>query len=120
VNFYGPAKVGGDVIGRDKNVYGDEVRGDKVVGDKIEGHVGDVGAGAQVAIGKQIQQTGVQAATGLTPSERATIIDWLTELKHQLANADVPEHKRIAGHPAGPMKSKPRSTAGNSLASLCA
>jgi hypothetical protein len=97
VNFHGPAKVSGDVVGRDKNVFGDEVRGDKVTGDKIEGHLGNVGAGAQVAIGKQIQQTNVQATTGLTPSERAEIVYWTAELRHQLANADVPENKKIAG-----------------------
>lgn len=51
----GNVSTGGDLIGRDKVVHGDEVKGDKVQGSKAGGDViiGTVGAGAQhVAIGK--------------------------------------------------------------------
>lgn len=46
--------VGGDFIGRDKVVYGDEVHGDKVMGDKIGGDkitIGDV-RGTNISIGR--------------------------------------------------------------------
>ena len=95
VNFYGPANISGDTVGRDKNVYGDEIRGDKVRGDKIEGHVGDVGSGAQVAVGKQIQQTITYGLTELTAVERAEIEHLLTELKNQLSSLDIPQHKKL-------------------------
>jgi hypothetical protein len=83
--------VHGDVVGRDK------VLGDKVAGDKIEAQLGDVGPGAQVAIGKQIQQTITQAPTELTAAERAEIARLLAELKSQLASLDIPESKKLVG-----------------------
>jgi hypothetical protein len=97
VNFYGAANVGGDVVGRDKNVYGDEIQGDKVGGDKIEGQIGNAGSSAQVAIGKQIQQTIRQDPVELTAAERAEIEHLLTDLKHQLANLDLPQETKLVG-----------------------
>ena len=38
VNISGDVKIGGDVVGRDKVVHGDEVRGDKIGGDRINRH----------------------------------------------------------------------------------
>lgn len=91
VTSHGHTQVHGDVVGRDK------VLGDKVTGDKIEAQVGDVGPGAQVAIGKQIQQTITQAPTELTAAERAEIARLLAELKSQLASLDIPESKKLVG-----------------------
>lgn len=97
VNFYGRAEVHGDVAGRDMIIHGDEVRGDKVAGDKIEGHVGDVGPGAQVAIGKQIEQTIAQAPMELSTAERVELQRLLAELKNQLVKLDIPESKKVVG-----------------------
>lgn len=97
VTFHGDTEVHGDVVGRDKIVHGDEVRGDKVTGDKIDGQVGDVGPGAQVAIGKEIKQTITRAPTELTTAERVEIVRLLAELKNQLASLDIPEKKKLVG-----------------------
>jgi len=83
---------GGTLVGRDKIVQGDEVRGDK-----IEGHVGDVGSGAQVAIGKDIKQTITQARTELSAAERSEIARLMAELKGQLASLDILEGKKLVG-----------------------
>lgn len=91
VALHGHTQVHGDVVGSDK------VLGDKVTGDKIEAQVGDVGPGAQVAIGKQIQQMITQAPTELTAAERAEIARLLAELKSQLASLDIPESKKLVG-----------------------
>ena len=72
-------------------------RGDRVGGDKIEGHVSGVGAGGQVAIGKQISQVITQAPVELTAAERAEVERLLTELKNQLASLDIPENKKLVG-----------------------
>lgn len=56
---------GGDFVGRDKVVHGDEIRGDKVQGHKAGGDmiVATVGAGAQnVAIGRNIGQMRIETA----------------------------------------------------------
>lgn len=98
VVFHGDhVTVGGDIVGRDKVVHGDEVRGDRVEGDKIEGLVGDVGSGAQVAIGKQINQTTTQASMELIDAEHAEIERLLAELKNQLASLDIPESHKLVG-----------------------
>jgi len=97
VTFHGDTEVHGNVVGCDKIVHGDEVRGDKVTGDKIEGQVGDVGPGAQVAIGKQIKQTIAQAPTELTAAERVELEHLLAELKNQLARLEIPENKKVVG-----------------------
>jgi hypothetical protein len=47
---------GGDFIGRDRIVHGDEVRGDKVSGDYISGQVG--AGSSDVIIGKNIRKSG--------------------------------------------------------------
>jgi hypothetical protein len=83
---------GGDFVSRDKIVYGDEVRGDK-----IEGHVGHVGAGAQVAIGKQIDQTITHAPAALTAVERLDVERLVAELQDQLAGLDIPHTKKLVG-----------------------
>lgn len=108
VTFRGNAEVHGDIAGRDitknstfnvhvEEVHGDKVEGDKVEGDKIEGHVGDVGSGAQVAIGKQIKQTIAQAPMELTTAERVELDHLLAELKNQLARLEIPENKKVVG-----------------------
>jgi uncharacterized caspase-like protein len=51
---------GGNVIGRDKVVQGDEIHGDKVMGDKVGGDritVGDISGSTGVAIGRGAQAT---------------------------------------------------------------
>ncbi len=96
VNFSGgPVTIGGDVVGRDKIVHGDQVRGDK-----IEGHVGAVGAGAQVAIGKQIDQTMTSPAALLSAAERAEVDGLLAQLRDRLAQLEAPEGKKLAGREA--------------------
>jgi len=97
VTFHGDAEVHGDVVSRDKIVHGDQVRGDKVTGDKIEGHLGDVGPGAQVAIGKDISQTITQTPIELTTAERLELEHLLAELKNQLARLEIPENKKVIG-----------------------
>jgi len=92
VTFHGTATVHGDVVARDKIVHGDKVRGDK-----IEGHVGNVGPGAQVAIGKGISQTAVQVPIQLAATEREEIGRLLAELGNQLARLEVPENKKVVG-----------------------
>lgn len=72
----GNVTTAGDFVGRDKVVYGDEIKGDKIGGDKVmrdkmAGHradgdiiIGTVGAGASnVAIGKNITQQNLGAPT---------------------------------------------------------
>jgi hypothetical protein len=57
---------GGDFVGRDKVVHGDEVHGDKVGGDKVEGDkitVGDV-SGTGIAIGRGAQAAVTQGLGG--------------------------------------------------------
>jgi hypothetical protein len=54
---------GGDFVGRDKVVHGDEVHGDKVLGDKVGGDkitVGDISGSTGVAIGRGAQSTVTQ------------------------------------------------------------
>jgi hypothetical protein len=53
---------GGEFVGRDKIVHGDEVRGDKVGGDKIT--VGDISGSSGVAIGRGAQATVKQGLGG--------------------------------------------------------
>ena len=55
---------GGDFVGRDKVVKGDEVHGDKVGGDKIS--VGDISGSSGVAIGRGAQ---VSVSHGLSGDE---------------------------------------------------
>lgn len=94
----GNVRTGGDFIGRDKVVHGDEVKGDKVLGDKVlgdkvQGHkaggdviVATVGAGAKnVAIGKHIQQT-INELGAPTPDDRRTIEQHFERLATLLNN----------------------------------
>jgi hypothetical protein len=103
VTFHGDTKVHGDMAGRDIikdnifNVHVEEVHGDKVEGDKFEGHLGDVGPGAQVAIGKDISQTITQTPIELTTAERLELEHLLAELKNQLARLEIPENKKVIG-----------------------
>lgn len=103
----GNVRAGGDFIGRDKIVHGDEVKGDKVLGDKvlgdkIQGHkaggdviVATVGVGAKgVAIGKNIQQT-INELGAPTPADRQTIEQHFAQILAQLNKADL--EPRIAG-----------------------
>jgi len=61
---------GGDFIGRDKVVKGDEVHGDKVGGDKIS--VGDISGSSGVAIGRGAQ---VSVSHGLNGDEIGRIFE---------------------------------------------
>ena len=65
----GNVSVGGEFVGRDKIVHGDEVKGDKIGGDKIQGNVtiGTVGNNARnVAIGSNITQIVTENASQST------------------------------------------------------
>lgn len=93
----GNVRTGGDFIGRDKIVHGDEVKGDKVQGPKAGGDViiATVGAGAKnVAIGKEIQQT-INELGAPTPADRQTIEQHFVQLLAQLNKANL--EPRIAG-----------------------
>jgi hypothetical protein len=66
---------GGDFVGRDKTVHGDEVRGDKVMGDKVGGdkiQVGNISGSSGVAIGRGARATVTQ---GLSGDEIAKLFD---------------------------------------------
>jgi hypothetical protein len=66
---------GGDFVGRDKTVHGDEVRGDKVTGDKVGGdkiQVGNISGSSGVAIGRGARATVTQ---GLSGDEIAKLFD---------------------------------------------
>jgi hypothetical protein len=76
------------------NIYKDSVFGDAAQVKKYETKLGDVGPGAQVAIGEQIEQTVVQAPAELTDDERTEIEQLLAELKRQLGELDLPERKK--------------------------
>jgi hypothetical protein len=97
VTIRGNAEIHGDVTGHDKIVHGDEVRGDKIEGDKIEAQVSAVGSGGQVAIGKEIRQSIVEAPVDLTAAERVELDGLLVQLRHQLAESDIPENKKAVG-----------------------
>lgn len=93
---------GGDFTGRDKVVEGDEVRRDKVMGDKIggdktEGHISNLGPGAQAAIGKDIRQTITYAAPQLTSADIRQVKSLLADLKGEIASLDIPEDKKLIG-----------------------
>jgi hypothetical protein len=66
-------------------------------GDRISARIGNVGRGAQVAVGKQITQTMAQAPAGLTGAERAEIDRLLAQLESQLAGLDIPADKKLVG-----------------------
>ena len=83
---------GGDFVGRDKEVHGDEVRGHS-----IKGTVSNVGAGAQVAIGKGITQTITRALPDLTDEDLRQVRQLLSQVKEQIAAVDIPESKKLMG-----------------------
>ena len=89
----GDVKVeGGDFVGRDKII-----QGDNVTGTKIEGHIGNVGPGGQAAIGTGIRQTISHAPAQLGPAERKAIEEMLAALKSQVERAEMPLGKKEAG-----------------------
>lgn len=98
----GNVQTGGDFIGRDKVVHGDEVKGDKIQGDKVQGHKADgdvivatVGAGASnVAIGKNITQHNQGAPTAddkaQIQAQLAEVIATFAQRQPQLDAAQIP------------------------------
>ena len=100
---------GGDYIGRDKVVHGDEVRGDKVGGDKIT--VGNV-SGSGIAIGRGAQAsvtTGISGADldGLfepifralrdaPPEKREEAVQRAEELQAEVAKGEKADDSRMA------------------------
>jgi hypothetical protein len=94
VTIHGDAQIHGDVTGRDKIVHGDEVRGDKIGGDRIQAHIqGEISG--QVAVGKAIKQTMVEAPVDLTAAERVELEGLLAKLRNQLAVLEIPENKKV-------------------------
>ncbi len=73
------------------------VSGDVTVqqqGDTFAVNLGDVGAGAQLAVGKQIHQTGAGAA-GLSAADRSDLAAGLAALKAALEALEVPASRQM-------------------------
>ena len=106
---------GGDFIGRDKIVGGDEVHGDKVMGDKVGGDkitVGDV-SGTGIAIGRGASAEVHQGISGAelnqlfqplmqtveeAPSEnRQEATQKANELKEEVAKGSKADDSKVAG-----------------------
>lgn len=104
---------GGDFVGRDKVVHGDEVRGDKVGGDKIT--VGDITGSSGIAIGRHASATAQAApsrdelAKALAPvldaiqrdhaaaATQAAAMQQIEALTDELAKGKEADDSRIAG-----------------------
>lgn len=103
---------GGDFVGRDKVVHGDEVRGDKVGGDKIT--VGDITGSSGIAIGRHASAI-LQAAPsrdelakalapvldaiqrdGATAATQAAAMQQIEALTEELAKGKEADDSRIA------------------------
>jgi hypothetical protein len=83
----------GDFVGRDKKVYGDEVRGNKVAGDSI--NVGDISGSQGVAIGRGAQSTVTTTTTAASVSpDQFTRL--LQELRNTLATANLDSDEKEA------------------------
>jgi len=76
---------GGDFIGRDKIVYGDEVRGDKIEGDKIS--VGNITGSTGIAIGRGASATVTQGLGG--PEIAALFESVYSAIKARPVDADL-------------------------------
>ena len=90
----------GDFIGRDSTVLGDQVRGDKVGGDKIghdkiSGQIGDVGGGAQVAIGIHNQLVQQQATVEPFAVEGKEIERLLKEAQERFTTLTLSQQQTI-------------------------
>ena len=102
---------GGDFVGRDKVVHGDEVRGDKVGGDKIT--VGDITGSSGIAIGRHASATAQAApsrdelAKALAPvldaiqrdgaaATQAAAMQQIEALTEELAKGKEADDSRIA------------------------
>jgi hypothetical protein len=86
------AKVGRDMIGRDKIVHGDEVRGHKAGGDVI---IATVGAGAKnIAAGKNITQRVTEGAGAAAPDDQPLIEAALNRVVAALMTLPLDENKR--------------------------
>jgi hypothetical protein len=78
----GSLNVGGDFVGRDKVVHGDEVRGHKAGGDIITANVG--GGAKNVAVGKNITQTITEQLGPPTPSDKQIIEQQVAQVRETL------------------------------------
>jgi hypothetical protein len=93
----GSLNVGGDFVGRDKVVHGDEVRGNKIGGDSI---VANIGSGAKnVAVGKNITQTITEQVGPPQPDDKPAIEAQLQRLLVALNTASI--EPRTAGRAEG-------------------
>ena len=106
---------GGNFIGRDKIVHGDEVHGDKVGGDKVGGDkitVGDITSSTGVAIGRGAQATVTTGIPGqdldrlfaplmnvlreAPPEKRDEAIEKAEALKNEVAKSKDADDSRMA------------------------
>ena len=101
---------GGEYVGRDKIVYGDEVHGDKVGGDKIT--VGDITGSTGIAIGRKAQvrisygssaqeleqlfQPILQAARQAPPDRQAGAVKIAEDLKGEASRGKDAEDATLA------------------------
>lgn len=65
-------------------------------GDSFKVQLGDVGAGGQVAVGKNITQSGAGGAA-YSAADRAALADELERVTEALASPDVPPDRRLLG-----------------------
>lgn len=88
--------AGGDVVGRDKIVHGDEVHGDKVGGDKVSGdkiQIGNVGSGSTVAVGRGAMAT---TTSGISGQELNTLFAPLLEAINRVSPGKQEQAKETA------------------------
>jgi hypothetical protein len=90
----GGSKAVGLEVGQ---VAGDLVtKGDYVGGDQISATIGNVGAGGQVAVGKNIQQSGAGPAE-LSDAERGALEAAFAELDASIDGMDLPLDRKLVG-----------------------
>lgn len=85
-----PGTVAGDLVRGDKHVHGDAIGGDR-----IEATIGNVGAGAQVAVGHHVAQTGSGGPGPLAAADRSALRIRAAVLRDALSAADLAEGRRL-------------------------
>ncbi len=106
----GDVTTGGDFVGRDKIVHGDEVHGDKVGGDKIE--VGNISGSSGIAIGRGARATVTSGLAGqdldrlftplmnvlrdAPPEKRDEALQTAEALKEEVAKGKDADDSRVA------------------------
>jgi len=85
-----PGVVQGDLVQGDQHVHGGVVGGDR-----IEATIGNVGAGAQVAVGHHVAQSGAGGPAPLSAADRTALRIRAAALRDALSAADLAEGRRL-------------------------